>query len=92
MSTVPGGWSDFNFTITPEAKGVFDQVTTHLLGVKYTALAFATQVVNGLNYCFLCEGEVVAPGQPEFAALIYVYVPSGERPQPHITHITRINP
>ena len=85
-----GGWSDFNFTVSPEARKVFDQTMKHLVGVKYTALAFATQVVSGLNYCFLCEGQVVTPGQPEFAALIYVYAPL--KGDPHITRIERINP
>ena len=85
-----GGWGDFSFTITPEAKKVFDQALKGLVGVNYTPLAFATQVVKGLNYCFLCEGKVVTPGLPEFAALIYVYAPL-EGP-PHITGIKRINP
>jgi len=85
-----GGWGDFSFTITPEARNVFDQALKGLMGVQYTPLAFATQVVSGLNYCFLCEGKVVYPGMPEFAALIYVYAPL--EGHPHITGITRINP
>jgi hypothetical protein len=90
-SGLPGGWGDFSFTITPEAKNVFDQALKGLTGVKYTPLAFATQVVAGLNYCFLCEGQVVYPGNPEFAALIYVYAPHSGG-DPHITGIKRINP
>jgi hypothetical protein len=89
-SQLLGGWSSFNFTLSPKAKGVFDQTVKPLMGVDYTPLAFATQVVSGLNYCFLCEGKVVVPGQPEFAALIYVYAPL--KGEPHIKSIDRINP
>jgi len=87
---VLGGWSSFNFNITPEAKNVFDQALKGLVGVKYTPLAFATQVVAGLNYCFLTEGQVVIPENPQFAALIHIYAPPGG--QPHLTGMTRINP
>jgi hypothetical protein len=88
--TLLGAWGSFSFTITPEAKKAFDQALEGLVGVQYTPLAFAIQVVNGLNYCFLCEGKVVVPEQPEIAALIYIYAPFDG--VPHITDITRINP
>jgi hypothetical protein len=89
-SVVPGGWDDFSFTITPEAKKVFDQALNGLTGVQYTPLAFAIQVVNGLNYCFLCGGQIVSPVGTEFVALIYVYAP--REGAPHITGIKRLNP
>ena len=91
MSTqIPGGWSDFSFTLTPEATAVFKAALTGLVGVVYTPLAFATQVVAGLNYCFLCEGKVVIPSNPEFPALVYIY--KHFEGAPHITEISRINP
>ncbi len=86
-----GAWGGLSFTITPEARTVFDQALDGLVGVQYTPLAFAIQVVAGLNYCFLCEGKVVVPDQPEIAALIYIYAPF-DGSKPHITGITRINP
>ena len=86
--TMPGGWGGFSFTITPEAKSVFDQALKGLLGVQYTPLAFAIQVVNGLNYCFLCEAKVMSLEQNEFAALVYIYAPPGG--DPHVTGITQI--
>ncbi len=89
--TLLGAWGGLSFTITPEAKTVFDQALEGLVGVQYTPLAFAIQVVAGLNYCFLCEGKVVYPGQPAFAALIYIYAPF-DGSKPHITDITRIHP
>jgi hypothetical protein len=87
---IVGGWGSFSFKITPEAERVFDQALNGLTGVKYIPVAFATQVVDGLNYSFLCEGKVVSPENPEFAALIYTNAqPGGDA---HITGITRINP
>jgi hypothetical protein len=87
---MPGGWTAFSFTITQEAKKVFDQALKGLVGVSYTPLAFATQVVAGTNYCFLCQGKVVYPGAPELAAKVYIYVPlQGE---PHLSQIIQITP
>lgn len=85
-----GGWSGFSFTITTEAKEVFDRALKGFVGVKYTPLAFATQVVAGLNYCFVCRAQVAAPGTTEYLALVNIYAPPGG--DPHITGIRRINP
>lgn len=86
---VAGGWTDFDFNITPEAKEVFDSAVK-LMGVGYTPLAFATQVVSGKNYCFLTKGKVVYPDAPDFVALIYIYVPL--QGPAHITRMKRIEP
>jgi hypothetical protein len=84
---IPGGWSGFNFTITPEAREIFDAALKGFVGVQYTPLACATQVVAGINYCYLCQGVVVYPNAPEIAAKLYVYKPPQGNP-----HITRIDP
>ena len=85
-----GGWSGFSFTLTQEAKDAFKAALKGLTGVDYKALAFATQVVAGINYCYLCKGTVVYPGGPELAAKVYVYdPPNGD---PHITGIEQITP
>ena len=60
MSNLPDGWSNFDFTLTPEAKHVFESAIPGLVGVKYTPFAFATQVVAGTHYSFLCEAESVS--------------------------------
>jgi hypothetical protein len=89
--SVVGGWSSFTTPLSPEAKSVFDQTVGKLRGVVYTPLAFAVQVVAGLNYCFLTGGQVVVPGGPQFVALTYVYAPlHGE--EPYITDIKRLKP
>lgn len=85
-----GGWTTFSFTLTDKAKKVFVQALQGFVGVGYTPLAFATQVVAGANWCFLAKGAVVYPGGPELAALIYIYEPL--EGTPHITEITQIKP
>lgn len=89
-ATIPGGWTAFNFTLTREAMAVFEKALEGFVGVKYTPLAFATQVVAGTNYCYLCKGVVVYPDAPELAVKLYVYAPL--EGAPHITHIERIEP
>lgn len=84
---MPGGWTGLNFTITPDAKEIFDSALKGFAGVGYTPLAFATQVVSGKNYCFLCQGKVVYPGASDIAAKLYIYKPPQGNP-----HITRIDP
>lgn len=86
-----GGWSGFDFTVSAEADKVFTAALEGFTGVQYTPLAVATQVVAGTNYCFLCQGEVVVPSQPQIAALVYIYQPLAGQP-PHITEISRITP
>lgn len=86
----PGGWSSWNFTLTAEAQKVFKEAFAHFMGVGYTPMAFATQVVAGLNYSFLAKGHVVVPGGTEFPARIHIYVAPGQKPV--ITQIIRVEP
>ena len=88
--TIPGGWSGFDFTLSPESKEAFDQAMEGFVGVQYTPVAVATQVVAGLNYCFICEGQVVYPGATETAYKVYIYAPLQGKPV--ITAIERILP
>lgn len=90
IGTIVGGWAGFRFTLTDDDTQVFDKALERLLGVKYTPLAVATQVVAGVNYCFLCQGNIVNPDQTEFAAKVYIFQPpNGE---PFISHIERVEP
>lgn len=94
--TIPGGWTDFDFTISGEAKKVFDQALKGLTGAGYSPLAVATQPVKGLNYCFLCTGQAAYPNAPKFAAKVYILVPLKDSncpdPKPHITEIKQVRP
>lgn len=87
---VVGGWTNFNFTLTDKAKKVFMLAMKGFVGVDYTPLAFATQVVAGTNWCYLAKGLVVYPGASGMAALIYIYEPL--EGNPHITDIEQIKP
>ncbi|CAJ3527266.1 Uncharacterised protein [Burkholderia pseudomallei] len=85
-----GGWTAFNFSLTSAEKAVFNAALEGMVGVGYKPLAFATQVVAGTNYCFLCKGQAAFPVAPEFAALIYVNQPL--QGDPHVAEISRIKP
>lgn len=76
-----GGWTEFSFTLTPMAKSVLESVLP--LGAKYTPIAFATQVVAGTNYCFLCEAQYATPVSSENVVLVYVYQPANGKPVLH---------
>lgn len=76
MSEIPGGWTEFNFTISAKAKAVFDTALKDFCGVGYDPLAFATQVVKGTNYCFLCKATVISEEPYDlFVAKVYIYQP-----------------
>ncbi|MBP5168414.1 MAG: SGNH/GDSL hydrolase family protein [Oscillospiraceae bacterium] len=70
-----GGWNTPDSPeITPELQEIFDQATEGLLGVNYTPVALVgTQVVSGMNYCFLCEAKVVVPDAVPYYANITIY-------------------
>jgi|GEM_PF-1518485 len=69
---LPGGWTKYSTPITSEAKTLFENVMESILGVQYEPLACATQVVNGINYSFLCNSRVVAPNTPWQPAIVAI--------------------
>jgi hypothetical protein len=87
---MPGGWTNFNFTLNDKARKVFAEALKGFVGVNYTPLAFANQIVAGTNWCYLVKGAVVYPGGAELAALLYIYEPL--QGQPHIMEINQIKP
>ena len=84
-----GGWSIFRTDITEEEKGIFEAVTKNLEGVKYDPIAIATQVVNGTNYKFFCNAQIVYPNAPNQAAMITIYQPL--KGPTHITSVKMLN-
>lgn len=74
-TNLPGGYSNWNFNIPKNAQKLFAETMEPILGVEYKPLAYATQVVAGTNYTFLCHGTVVIPGQPSFPGLIHIFQP-----------------
>ncbi len=83
-----GGWSAWE-PVTAEAKKVFNNATTGLLGVSYTPLEFSTQVVAGMNYRFICEANIVQPDAKPYLVMMEIYQPLGGKPA-MITGIERI--
>ena len=45
------------------------------VGVGYTPLLVATQVVSGINYLFVCNARIAYPSAQNYAVLVKVYQP-----------------
>lgn len=84
---MPGGWTEYSSQLTGEAKEVFVTATKGLVGVNYTPLALATQVVNGMNYSFFCNAQAVYPNAPHEGAVVSIHRPPSQPP-----YITGIHP
>lgn len=69
-----GGWSEFT-DLAPEDENVFKQAIGSIRGVDYKALKVSKQVVNGMNYRFLCEGNPVVKDANIFPAIVKIYQP-----------------
>ena len=88
-TNLPGGWTPYSTTLSADAKKVFDSVIKGLIGVKYSPLAVATQVVSGTNYRFFCNAQGGYPGALNDAVIIQIYQPlQGEV---HITSIKKVD-
>lgn len=87
-TAMPGGWTTFSTNISAQASEVFVTATKGLLGVTYTPLAVATQVVAGTNYMFFCNAQVVYPNAPNEAVLMTIFSPL--QGDPVIKDITRL--
>ena len=88
-SLMVGAWTEYKSSIPAEAKKVFDDAFEGFVGVQYTPIAYATQVVSGENYSFFCNAIGVYPGAISFPALIDIYKHPNEKP--HLTQIRRLD-
>ncbi|HRN16378.1 MAG TPA: hypothetical protein PLF38_04905 [Xylanibacter oryzae] len=85
-----GGWTN-NRELTDDDTALFTKVMGHLLGVKYTPLRVATQIVAGTNYRFLCEAQTVTHLSCEYHVLVYIFKPlPGTKEDPYCTNIVRL--
>lgn len=78
---VLGGWT-VEFPVDTESQTVFDKVVGGLIGVKYDAIASATQVVNGENYLFIAK--YTRATHPSYVGLAKIYAtvsPAGSEPR-----------
>jgi hypothetical protein len=69
-------------------KEIFAKATKGLLGVGYTPLLVATQVVAGTNYFYICNARMVVPETQPFSAEVIIFQPL--KGDPHITSIKRL--
>ncbi|QUJ66956.1 hypothetical protein KDD30_12695 [Photobacterium sp. GJ3] len=83
-----GAYSPFKDQLSSEAKLAFDEAFQGFVGVKYQPVAFAQQVVNGVNFKFFCNAEVVIPGSVTYPAMVTIYKPREGRAS--ITHIAKV--
>ena len=69
---LPGGWS---FAEAQEdGMAAFERASEYLTGASYTPIrVLSSQVVAGMNYCVLCQAQVVAPGAKPYYTLVFVY-------------------
>ena len=74
MSEIIGGWSKFSCNISDEARKAFGEALHDILGVAYEIVAVADQPVDGMNFTYFCNAQVVGPDEANYAAMVFVYV------------------
>jgi hypothetical protein len=80
-----GGWSPISPKLSDDAQKVFDTVFGKMVGVKYEPVAFSKQVVNGINYRYLCNATGIYPGAETKHVVVIIHQPiQGE---PHLESI-----
>lgn len=88
MKDFEGGFSSFR-EITDDEKQMFNEILKDFVGVGRTPLAVATQVVNGMNYAFLCDAKIVIPSASPHNEIVIIYRPlQGE---PILTQIKEVD-
>jgi len=85
---VPGGWSEFSCELSKTALKIFEE--TKPIGVRYSPVAVATQVVAGTNYAFFCNANRPVGSPYNNAAIIYIHAPLPGEGEPSIVRIEPI--
>ena len=69
---MPGGYG--TFAAPTEAQiAVFEQAITQVMGVTYTPLLVATQIVNGTNYLFIAQKTIINATQDSTLETVRIY-------------------
>ncbi len=73
--TLAGGWSHAEDpTVTEDRQILFEEGVKNLVGVNYVPVAYlGSQVVAGINHCFLCQATAVTPDAQPAWVLVYLY-------------------
>lgn len=83
-----GAYGPFDSNIDDQAIAAFAEAMEHFVGVKYSPVAVAVQVVSGTNYAFFCNAEIVVPGSSVYPTMVNVYQPL--KGAAEITHIEKL--
>lgn len=83
-----GDWSPFEDP-TDEDKAVFATAMKGLIGVTYVPLKVSKQIVNGINYRFVCDATPATLDPQSYKAGVRIYAPSVGL-KPVITKIEKI--
>jgi predicted secreted protein len=86
-SQKPGGWSAFK-ALEGDDEKIFKSAVPPV-GVGYTPLLVARQVVNGINLVFLANAKVAAQDAREYAVAVRVFAKDGVVERKDIRHIGR---
>jgi hypothetical protein len=72
---VTGGLSETeDGAISQEMQEIFDKATAKIIGVDYTPVELiGTQIVNGINYRFLCKAKTFSPSATARKVVVTVY-------------------
>lgn len=70
-----GGWSTYNCKIDEAAQIAFKEAMKDFVGVSYSPVAVAQQLVAGMNYKFFCNATPVVLHPFHYAAVVSVYKP-----------------
>ncbi len=70
-----GDWTEPCFALSAEAKRVFETATAGFQSVKYTPCAFASQVLAGTRYSFLCGAESLADREATYVVKMRIFQP-----------------
>lgn len=92
MSTLVGGYQ-VHPQVGEQEKAVFDYAMKDRVGMHFEPVAVASQVVNGVNYIFICTGSPVVPN-PEtelYAVQIYTQFAHSVAPKVEIKSIEQID-
>ncbi len=70
-----GGWTpSASPELSEDRLAVFEKALEGLVGVSYTPVAYlGSQVVAGMNHCYLCQAQLVYPGAQPSYKLMYIY-------------------
>ena len=69
-----GGWKEVQEEIDEELSEIFTKAMEGYTGMSFTPLRLVKkQLVSGMNYKFLCEGQAVVPDAKKGYYLVTVY-------------------